>query len=611
MSGGMQGMGGMDTDRLPRSTAVAGAAAERISDSNVAMAMARTLRAAGVTQVFGQCCPIAFFLAAESVGIRQIGYRTENAGAVMADGFARASGGLAVVAAQNGPAAALLAAGLAEALKASVPVLALVQDVARTHADRNAFQELDHEGLFRPVAKWVRRVPQASRAAEYVQRAIRAATTGRPGPAVLIVPWDMVTEEIGVFTPPPELTPAIGRLPVDRFVPARDLLARAASTLMAARQPLIVAGGGVHLSRACDALARLQREWQIPVATTNMGKGAVDESDPLSVGVAGYVMGSRSPAHHLREYVRGADAVLFIGSRTNENGTASWTLFRPDAQFIQIDVDPEEIGRNYPCQRLLGDAGATLEALLDEGARLGLGPHPGGRAVRALIASARQAHAADIAPHAQSDAVPLRPERLMADLDALAGGDVIWVADASYSSLWVSQYARARRAGQRFITPRGLGGLGWGLPLAIGAKLACARQTVIAVVGDGGFAHCWSELETARRHGVPVIVVVLNNGVLGFQRDAELNRFGSFAEVCDIGPFDHVAIARACGCDGFALRAPGDVAEAWRRAQASAVPFVIDAFVDPAAFPPITAFEKLHGASDPAAPQPQEAAPAH
>ena len=584
---------------------------ERTSQTHVSMALARTLKAAGVTQVFGQCCPIAFFLACESEGITQIGYRTENAGVIMADGFARASGRVAVIAAQNGPAAALVVPGLAEALKASIPVVALIQDVARTHMDRNAFQELDHEGMFRPVAKWVRRVPLGERAPEYLQRAIRAATTGRPGPAVLIVPWDMTTEEIGPYTPPDSLTPDIGRLPVDRFIPARENLTRAVRTLMAAERPLIVAGGGVHLSDAAAALAKLQQGWQIPVATTNMGKGAVDESHPLSIGVAGYVMGSRSPTHHLRDYVRNADAVLFVGTRTNENGTASWTLFNPEARFIQIDVDPEEIGRNYECQRMLGDARATLEALLDEGARLELGPHAGAAAARALIARARQAHEADIAPHARSNALPLRPERLMHELDERAGSDVIWVADASYSSLWVAQYARSRRPGQRFITPRGLGGLGWGLPLAIGAKMACPQTPVIAVVGDGGFAHCWSELETARRHNVPVIVVVLNNGVLGFQRDAELNRFGTFADVCAIGPFDHVAIARACGCDGIAVRKPGDIAAAWERALASTLPFVIDAFVDPEAFPPITAFEHLHGAGDPSVAPATEAAPSH
>ncbi|VWX61718.1 Acetolactate synthase catalytic subunit [Burkholderiales bacterium 8X] len=568
---------------------------ENFEENNVGTAMALAMRAAGIDTVFGQCCPIPFFIAADRAGIRQIGYRTENAGVVMADGYARSTGRIGVVAAQNGPAAALLVAGLAEALKASIPLLALVQDIPRSGQDRHAFQDLDHEAMFKPVAKWVRKIPMASRAGEYVERAIRAACTGRPGPAVLIVPHDMVNEAVADTRPPIALAPEMARVPVDRFLPSRQTLSKAAKTLMAAKRPLIVAGGGVHSSKACASLVRLQEAWQVPVATTNMGKGSIDESHPLSIGVVGYVMGARSPSRHLLDYVRSADAVLFVGTRTNENGTASWTLFDSAAQFMQIDVDPDEIGRNYPCQRLLGDAGATLDGLLEEGVRLGLDHHAGGAAVRDLIATARALHRADLEGSIAMDAMPMRPERLVRQLSELAGPEAIWVADASYSSLWVAQYVPSRRAGQRFITPRGLGGLGWGLPLAVGSKLGCPDRTVIAVVGDGGFAHCWSELETAKRHGVKVIVVVLNNAILGFQRDAELCRFGRFAEVCAIGPFDHVAIARACGCDGIVIDDPHAIRAAFDAAMASPLPFVIDALVDPEAFPPITAFDVLLG----------------
>ena len=300
---------------------------QQIGESSVAVAMVRALKASGVEFVFGQSCPIAFFLAAEKEGLSQIGYRTENAGAAMADGYARISGRVGVVAAQNGPAAGLLVAGLCEALRASVPVLAIVQDVPTTNTDRNAFQELDHEQLFKACSKWVRRVTVADRVAEYVLRAIRAATTGRPGPAVLLVPFDVVLQDVKTTEPPRHVGSGFGRYPVDRAVPGRSQLAQACRTLMAAKRPLVVAGGGVHLSGASEALVRLQQQWQVPVATTNMGKGAVDESHPLSMGVIGYAMGSRSPSRFLLDYVKSADCVLFVGNRTNENGTASWTLF--------------------------------------------------------------------------------------------------------------------------------------------------------------------------------------------------------------------------------------------------------------------------------------------
>src|SRR5690606_21121924 len=172
-----------------------------------------------------------------------------------------------------------------------------------------------------------------------------------------------------------------------------------------------------------------------------------------------------------------------------------------------------------------------------------------------------------------------------------AHGDTLWVADASYSSIWLVQFIQSMRAGTRFITPRGIAGLGWGFPMAIGAKLARPHANVICVTGDGGFAHCWAELESARRHGVALTVVVLNNGVLGFQINAEESRFNTHTDVCHFTPIDHVAIARACGCDGVSVQQIDQLPSALAAASNANTPFVIDVRVDPRAFPPLTAFE--------------------
>jgi len=383
----------------------------------------------------------------------------------------------------------------------------------------------------------------------------------------------------------------LGRFPLDRTVPVQARLRKLADALLAARRPLVVAGGGVHLSGAADALARLQSLAGLPMASTNMGKGAIDESHPLALGVIGNAMGTRSPAKFLQPYVESADFVLFVGTRTNENGTASWSLFPKGAACAQIDVDSQEVGRNYAAMRFTGDAAATLDALCEllQGrceavARERLAEFS------SLFEQARQAHRKELAPYAGSDASPMRPERIMAEL-ARCEGDVVWVADASYSSIWLVQYLRSTRPGTRFITPRGIAGLGWGVPMAIGAKIARPASRVVCLTGDGGFAHCWAELETARRHGIPVTVVVLNNGVLGFQINAEESRFGTHTEVCHFGDIDHVAIARACGCEGRAVANAGELRQALDAAAASELPFVIDVKTDPAAFPPITAFE--------------------
>jgi acetolactate synthase-1/2/3 large subunit len=330
----------------------------------------------------------------------------------------------------------------------------------------------------------------------------------------------------------------------------------------------------------------------VAVATTNMGKGAIDETHPLSIGVIGNAMGTRSPTKFFRPYIDDADLIVFIGTRTNENGTASWTLFPQSAAYVQIDIDPEELGRNYPAMRLQGDARATLQVLCAalEKRRGSAVISERAKRLAQSFEKARALHQSELEPYSTAARSPIRPERIMAELAAIPG-PVTWVADASYSSIWLVQYVRSLKAGSRYITPRGIAGLGWGFPMAIGARLAAPQSRVVCLTGDGGFAHCWAELETARRHGIPVTVIVLNNGVLGFQINAEESRFGTHTDVCHFGPIDHVAIAKACGCEGQRVNDAEALTAALQRAADYRGPFVIDVNTDPGAFPPLTAFE--------------------
>jgi acetolactate synthase I/II/III large subunit len=552
---------------------------------------ARALQRHGVTEVFGQSLPSALHLVAPEFGIRQIAYRTENAGASMADGYARISHKVAVVTAQNGPAAALLVSGLAEALKASVPVVALVQDVARAQTDRNAFQDLDHPELFRACAKWVRRVSDLTRIDDYVDMAFTAAASGRPGPAVLLCPRDLFQEAA------PSAAPAVrrrnlGAYPLDRVVADPGRVAQAAATLASARSPLVVAGGGVHLSQAHAELAHLQQTASLPVATTSMGKGAVDERHPLSVGVIGYFMGTRSATKAQRRLVSDADAILFVGDRTNQNGTDSWTLFPPAASYIHIDIDGQEVGRNYEALRLVGDAKLTLAALADALRELDLGARARNRAaLEATIAEGRGLFAEEAREVMNSDRAPVRPERLMRDLNKVLTPDTIVVSDASYAAIWTANYLVVQKPGMRFLSGRGLAGLGWGLPAAIGAKLAAPERPVVCIAGDGGFAHMWAELESAKRLGVKVVVIVLNNQILGYQSHAEDVQYGVHTDACELFPVDHAAIARACGCEGIRVEQAADFQGALDRALKAPVTTVIDVLIDPKAYPPITSFE--------------------
>ncbi|WP_281968274.1 acetolactate synthase catalytic subunit [Roseovarius nanhaiticus] len=559
----------------------------------VADEIARALHDAGIREIFGQSCPTALMLAAERLGIRQIGYRTENAGAAMADAYARASGQITCIGAQNGPAATLLVPGMAEAYKASVPMLALVQDVHRRQVDKNAFQEFDHRALFSSCSVWYHRLTEETRAYEFARKSIIAATSGRPGPAVLMLPMDILTKKVEKTQARQDSFP-LGRFPMLRTGPAPANIDAALNLLLKAERPLIVAGGGTHSSDAHAALAQIRDRLAVPVATTNMGKGAVDETHPLAVGVIGSTMGTRSPARHMRAYISQADVVFFAGNRTNENGTAAWKLFPEEATFIHADIDPYETQRNYTSLPLVGDMRTTLEAMLERlDAQQADAAALERRADRIAVelAPLRRKAADDLAPYLAPGASELRPERLVREIERHAPEDSIFVADASYSTLWLTQFLTCRTPGRRYLSPRGLAGLGWGYPMALGAKLAQPNRTVVALVGDGGFAHCWAELECAMRHGIDVKLVVLNNAVLGFQRNAELGYFREMTDVCQMLRIDHTRVAAAVDCPAWTVRGDNELEEVLSRAFAEPGSCLIDAMVDPAAFPPVTAFE--------------------
>ncbi len=565
-----------------------------MTEQTVADALAAGLKRHGVTEIFGQSLPTALFLATPRHGIRQIAYRTENAGGAMADGYARASGKVGVVAAQNGPAATLLVPPLAEALKASVPILALVQEVPQANRDRNSFQEFDHLALFASCTKWIRTLDEPGRVDDLLDMALTVACSGRPGPVVLMLPRDVLTRPVEVST---HRRRALGKFPLDRTQPAEDEIVRAAERIACARNPVLVAGGGVHLSGAADVVAEIQEHASLPVGTTTMGKGSVDERHPLSIGVISNYMGRTSASHHLREFVAETDLVVFVGSRTNENGTDAWRAFPRSVAVVHIDVDSGEVGRNYEAEiRLVGDARLTLEALRAALDHVDLGARHGARsAVEARVRDARRLHHEDVRALVGATTTPIRPERVAAELDALVAdrGNVLVAADASYSTIWMGNFLRARYAGQRFLSPRGLAGLGWGLPLALGAKAARPEARVVALVGDGGFGHVWSELETAVRENLPVVVVLFDNGILGFQKHAELVQFGAHTSAVDFTRVDHCAVARACGAEAVRVESPEDIRPALLKALDDDRTWLIEVRSDPDARPPITAWDDV------------------
>ncbi|MDK4706093.1 MULTISPECIES: acetolactate synthase catalytic subunit [unclassified Rhizobium] len=567
-----------------------------MSLETVAECLARSLVRHDVTHIFAQSLPSALILAAEAAGIRQVAYRQENMGGAMADGYARRSGKIGVVAAQNGPAATLLVPPMAEALKASVPIVALVQEVERDQMDRNAFQELDHIALFQSCTKWVRRIMVPERIEDYVDAAFTAAASGRPGPVALLLPADLLRSELTVKTPSRFLN--LGHWPLDRSSPDRVTLQRAAELIANARNPVVIAGGGVLGSDACHELATLQDLAALPVLTTNMGKGAANEYHPLSAGVLGSLVGPRSLGRHTAALVGDADLVILIGTRTNQNGTDSWRQIPAGAQVIHIDVDPQEIGRNYQALRLVGDARETLRELVHALNGQDLSQRRDQRtAVTTRIAECWRRFDEDRHHLVHTTASPIRPERIMAELQAALTPQTTVVADASYSSMWVVGQLRSLTSGMRFLTPRGLAGLGWGLPLALGAKAARPEHPVVAIIGDGGFAHSWAEMETMVRSDLPITIILLNNGILGFQRDAETVKFGRFTSACHFAPVDHVQIARACGCPAVRVEDPAELTAHLQGGLAGKGPLFIEVMTDPEAHPALSLFAGLDEAA--------------
>ncbi|MDR0850928.1 MAG: hypothetical protein LBN36_00380 [Clostridiales Family XIII bacterium] len=562
------------------------------SKASISARVALALQRHGVTEIFAQSNPPTVLLAAEALGIRQIGYRQENSGSYMAQGYSMSSGKVSIIAAQNGPAATLIVPGLAECLKASHPVIAIVQDVDTNTVDKNAFQELDHVKLYEGVSKWVRRIPNIKRVEEYVDAAFVAAASGRPGPAVLLIPTDMLFDPTE-YDIDESRTVTAGTYPLDRVGADPVQIKRAAKLLAAAKNPFIYAGGGVISSQAQEELRAIQEECSIPVAGSTMGKGGVDETHPLSMGTIGYYMGRRSSTKFIKPMIDEADVILLIGNRTNQNGTDGWTLLPRTAKYIHIDIDPMEISRNYESLRVVGDAKLALiqlkEALLAEGVEARKAARP---EVEARIAKAKADHREDARDAVESNVFPIRIERFLGVVNKKLDADHIIVADASLSSVWLANYIEAKEQ-RKFIFPRGIAGLGWGLPLAMGAKLAQPGKKVFCLAGDGGFGHVWSELETCKREGINVCVAVINNEILGYQKIAEIALIGASTTAVDLTAVNHAKIAEGVGIKAITISAADQIDAALDEAFAYEGPILLDLIAEPFCIPPIPFMGKL------------------
>lgn len=532
---------------------------------------ARTLVATGTTHVFWIDAVLRrTLIELGGTNITRVLAHTEKSAVYMADGYARIAGKPGLCFAQS-VGAANMAAGLQDAYLGRAPVIAVTGRKVAAHQHRNAYQEISHAPMFSSVTKFAAEVDQAADLPRLLRQAWREVMSGTPRPAHLdfngiqgeIVETTMVAEPVGAGAPF-DMT-----MPPHRPTPADDDIVRAAAALLAAKRIAIVAGAGAMASGCGAELLALGEKLAAPIGTSLGGRGLINTLHPLSIGTPGNY--GAPPANQI---VHEAELVFFIGCHTGDQPTHTWRIPALETPVIQIDIDPAELGRTYPSTLgLMGDPKATLRKLLDA---LGAPRRDTGFADRAagIVAAWRAARAPDLA----SNDLPIRPDRLCAEITAALPPDGILVADTGYSGIWTATLVELNGAGQTYI--RAAGSLGWAFPAALGAQCAAPRRKVICFSGDGALYYHLSELETARRRNIPVVLVVNNNSGFGQGWPNLLrmqgNKPGDPAEMLRFGPTDFAAIAQNFGVKGIRVEHPAAIGPALREALAADAPVLVD-----------------------------------
>jgi acetolactate synthase-1/2/3 large subunit len=545
--------------------------------------IAETLHGYGVTTIFWMPAIIKpGLMEMERVGMRRVLCHSEKAAAYMADGYARAARRPGVAMSQS-VGAANLAAGLQDAWLAGSPVIAITGGQRATERHRHAYQEIHHLPLFERVTKYNSRVDTIEQLPFELRQAFRSATTGAPAPVHLELAGLQ-----GEFIAEPEVDLEViveetfTRFPALRTEPAAELVPPAARLLAQSQRPLIVAGGGAVTSDAGAEVARLAETLQCPIVTSLNGKRIVPGDHPLLVGVCGTY--SRSSANRA---LAAADLVLFVGSHTSDQVTDMWTLPGPGTRVIQIDIDPAELGRNFPgAVPLAGDARTTLRRLLDV-----VAPVPARPSWLHQVRQWVEEWRAEFEPWLASDAVPIRPERLCRELQAALPEDAILISDTGHAGGWTGTMIDLNQAEQRYL--RCAGSLGWAFPAALGAKCALPERPVVCFTGDGGFWYHLAEMETAVRCGINTVTVINNNRSLNQDRpgvDRAYKKFpGGNSRVAWVyEDVDFADLARRLGCFGVRVERPADIRDAIAGALDSGRPAVVDVASDIEAFAPWT-----------------------
>ena len=545
-----------------------------------AEAFVRMLQLHGVKHIFGLCgdtsLPFYDALFRLDHGMTHILTRDERSAAYMADGYARVTGKVGVCEGPSGGGATYILPGVVEANESSIPILAITSDISVGGRGRYSLTELDQKNLFRPLAKWNQVIDRAEDIPKTLRAAFTQMTSGRPGATHIGLPFDVQknpVDEADVWA-----DERLGAFPARRFGPDLDAISAAADALLRAKNPLFICGGGVVIAGAESELQAIAEWLGAPVACTVSGHGSIADNHPLAVGV----VGSNGGTLPTREIVGLADLVVFIGCRAGSVTTERWRFPTPGkTAVIHIDADPGVVGATYKVDvPILSDALLALRALRRE---LQSRPRPEGRRTLGADAVAK-AKAEKFRPFrelAASSETPIRPERVVADLQSVLPEDAIVVCDPGTPCPYFSAYYEFNRPGRHFISNRAHGALGYSMSAAMGAAVGRPDRKVVSVMGDGSFGFTAGEMETIVRAKVPIAMVVISNAVYGWIKAGQKSGFGQRYFSVDFSRTDHAKVAAAFGIKSWRVEDPAQLKPTLKKAAESGEPTLVDVICQP------------------------------
>jgi acetolactate synthase-1/2/3 large subunit len=541
-------------------------------------AFVRMLQLHGVKHVFGLCgdTSLPFYDAMQRLdhGMQHVLTRDERSAAYMADGYARVSGRVGVCEGPSGGGATYILPGVVEANESSIPLLCFTSDISVSARGRYALTELDQQALFRPLTKWNTVLDTAADIPRALRSAFKQMTSGRPGAAHIGLPYDVQKQMVDATDIWADAS--LGACPSRRACADPAAIAAAAKLLVAAERPLFIVGGGVVISGAEQALIACAESLGAPVATTISGQGSIGDAHPLALGV----VGSNGGTLPTRALVQAADLVVFVSCRAGSVTTERWRYPAPGkVAVIQLDIDAAVIGANYPVAvGLVGDAGLTLAALRDALRAAGAQARSWGGAA---VAAAKREKFSAFRPLAESNERPIRPERVVAELNRLLPGDAVVVADPGTPCPYFSAYFENARTGRHFISNRAHGALGYSMAAAAGAHFGRPGVKTVAVMGDGSFGFTAGELETICRLKIPLAMVVISNSSYGWIKAGQKSGFGGRYFSVDFSRTDHAAVASAFGVRSYRVEDPAKLGGTLQLALEANEPVLVDVLCQP------------------------------